>query len=145
MPDLKRYSLIRPTLQTKFHIDFDWWSQNDSDWHIHLESLLCPYHQEIFANKPEAQVVDWVDPDTAEVKPVDGIQHVLIKHCAQEPDFITEHTAMVDAIFRLFLSNGNIPMTPVDLSTHLRRPAETILRTLTGGRIYRGVRPCPEC
>ena len=90
-------------------------------------------------------MVDWIDPETAEVKQVDGVQHVLITHCAKEAGFITEHTAMVDAIFRVFLANGNMPLTPVDLSSQLNRPADVILRTLTGGRVYRGVRPCPEC
>lgn len=145
MPELKRISLIRPTLQTKFHIDFDWWSKNDRDWRVHLESLLCPYHQEMFANHPEAQLVDWVDPETAEVKQVDGVQHILIKHCAREPGFITEHTTLVDAIFRLFLANGNIPLTPLELSAQIGRPAEVILRTLSSGRVFWGVRPCPEC
>lgn len=145
MPELKRFSLVRPSLQTKFHIDFDWWSQNDRDWRVLLESLLCPYHQDMLLGKPDAQTVDWIDPETAEVKVVDGVQHVLIKHCAREPGFITEHTAMVDAIFRLFLSNGNIPLTPLELASYLNRPAEVILRTLSSGRAYRGVRPCPEC
>ena len=145
MPELKRYSLIRPTIQTKFRIDFEWWSQNDRDWRVLLQGLLCPTHQQVFTNSVEDHLVDWVDPETAEVKQVDGVQHVLITHCAKEAGFITEHTAMVDAIFRVFLANGNMPLTPVDLSSQLNRPADVILRTLTGGRVYRGVRPCPEC
>lgn len=145
MPELRRYSLVRPTLQTKFWIDFEWWSQSDRDWRVLLQSLLCPIHQVVFAEAAEGQMVDWVDPETAEVKQVDGLQHVLITHCAREPGFITEHTALVDAIFRVFLANGNVPLTPVELAAQLNRPAETILRTLTGGRVYRGVRPCLEC
>jgi hypothetical protein len=78
------------------------------------------------------------------VQRVDGIQHALITHCAKRNGFITQHTSMVDAVFRIFLANGNIPLTPIELSTHLNRPAETILRTFGGG-LYRGVRPCPEC
>ena len=144
MPELKRYSLVRPTLQTKFRIDFDWWSQNDRDWRVLLRGLLCPTHQAAFSSASEGQMVDWVDPETAEVKQVDGVQHVLITHCAKEAGFITQYTAMVDAIFRIFLANGNVPLTPVELSAQLNRPAETILRTLAGGRVYRGVRPCPE-
>jgi hypothetical protein len=145
MPDLKRFSLSRPTLQTKFRIDFEWWQQNDRDWHVYLSGLLCSEHQKAFAFSDTGQMVDWVDPQTAEVQRVDGIQHVLITHCAKQPEFIPEHTSMVDSIFRLFLANGNTPLTSVELSVHLGRPAETILRTLTGGRIYKGVRPCPEC
>lgn len=141
MSDLKRHSLVKPTIQTQFHIDFDWWAENDNDWRVFLYGLLCQEHQDAFAGALEAKMVDWVDPATAEVQRVDGIQHVLISHCAKEPDFITPHTALVDAVFRMFLASGNSPLTPLEISAHLGRPADMILRTLTGGRVYRGVRP----
>lgn len=89
----------------------------------------------------EGEMIDWIDPETAEVKPVDGIQHAVMSHCALQPDFVDEHTAMVEAVFRLFLANGNQPMSAEDLSDKLKRPAVTILRTLSGARIYRGLRP----
>ncbi|MBN2147614.1 MAG: hypothetical protein JW726_09505 [Anaerolineales bacterium] len=144
LPETKRIALVKPTVQTHFYIDFDWWSQNDRDWRVFLQSLLCPEHQQAMAELPEGYVVDWIDPETAEVQRVDGLQHVLITHCARREDFITEHTALVDAVFRLFLSNGNTPMTPLELAAQLGRPPETILKTLFGGRIYRGLRPRPE-
>ena len=142
MPDVKRLSLVKPTLQTHFHIDFNWWQQRDSDWRVYLYSLLCPDHQVMFGNTPQNQMVDWVDPETAEVQQVDGLQHVLISHCAKSLGFITEHTTLVDAVFRLFLSNGNTPLNASELGAQLGKPPETILRTLTGGQVYRGLRPC---
>lgn len=137
----RRFSLIKPSLQTPFHIDFDWWQKNERDWHVYLRSLLCPEHQEVFANVQEGELIDWVDPRTAEVKPVDGIQHTLMSHCARRPEFVTEQTAMVEAVFRLFLTNENMPMTSEDLGKHLNRPPQTILRTLSGPRVYKGIRP----
>ncbi len=86
-------------------------------------------------------MIDWVDPLTAEVKPVEGVQNTLMSHCVKQPDFLTEQTAMVEAVFRLFLTNGNIPMSSDELGSCLKRPATTILRTLTGGRVYKGIRP----
>ena len=139
-PD-KRFSLVKPTTQTHFHIDFDWWSKSDRDWRVYLQSLLCAEHQQIFAELPENHLVDWVDQETAEVQRVDGLQHVLITHCARQAGFITEHTTLVDAVFRTFLSNGNVAMSPVELGAQLNRSPEMILKTLTGGRIYRGLRP----
>jgi hypothetical protein len=82
-----------------------------------------------------------VDPATAEVKPVEGVQNALMTHCVKQPDFLTQQTALVEAVFRLFLANGNVPMSSSDLSTRLQRPAETILRTLAGPRVYKGIRP----
>lgn len=137
----KTVSLLKPTIQTPFHIDFAWWEQNDRDWHVFLRSLLCPEHQQTFNDMEVDSLIDWIDPITAEVKPVDGIQHALMSHCAQQPDFVNAHTSVVEAAFRIFLVNGNQPMSPVDMSKSLNRPAETILRTLSGARIYRGLRP----
>ena len=41
----------------------------------------------------------------------------------------------------VFLVNGNAPMSAEELGARLRRPPETILRTLAGPRVYRGIRP----
>jgi hypothetical protein len=134
-------SLLKPSVNTPFHIDFDWWKKNERDWHVFLRSLLCPEHQETFAQMEESGMIDWIDPQTAEVKPVDGVQHALMSHCALLPEFSDERTAMVEAVFRIFLVNGNVPMSAEDLGKRLGRPADTILRTLAGPRVYRGLRP----
>jgi len=141
MVEAKRFSLVKPAVNTPFHVDFEWWKKNERDWHVYLRSLLCADHQEIFADVEEGGTIDWVDPATAEVKPVDGIQNALMTHCVRQPDFLTEQTALVEAVFRLFLTNGNIPMTSQDLGNRLNRQPETILRTLAGPRIYKGLRP----
>ncbi len=141
MTEVKKFSLIKPTLQTPFHIDFDWWRANDNNWHIALQSLLCPEHQEAYASLPEGQMIDWVDPVTAEVRQLDGVQNTLISHCAKQPGFMDEHTALVDAVFRLLLANGNVPMSAEQLGSRLNRPAEIILKTIAGPRIYKGLKP----
>ena len=145
MTELKRYSLVKPTLQTRFHIDFDWWGQNDRSWRVDLFSFLCPDHQESFVGVREDIVIDWVDPETAEVQQVDGLQHVLITHCAKQPNFIEDRTSLVESAFRVFLSNGNTQLTPVELADQLGRSPSVILQTLSGPRVYKGLRPCPEC
>jgi hypothetical protein len=137
----KRPSLVKPSVNTPFHIDFEWWQKSERDWHVYLRTLLCAEHQETFANIEEGQTLDWVDPITAEVKPVEGVQNALMTHCVKQPDFLTQQTALVEAVFRLFLANGNMPMTSSDLSAKLNRPADTILRTLAGARVYKGIRP----
>lgn len=134
-------SLLKPNANTPFHIDFDWWKQSERDWHVFLRSLLCTEHQEAFASMEEGELIDWIDPETAEVKAVDGVQHALMSHCAQLPDFVSERTAVVEAIFRTFLANGNIPMSADELGKRLGRSADVILRTIAGPRVYRGLRP----
>jgi len=144
LAEIKRMSLVKPTLQTQYHIDFDWWRDNDRDWRVYLRNFLCLEHQQTFANLDTSEQVDWVDPDTAEVQRVDGLQHILITHCAKQPTFITHQTTLVDSVFRLFLANGNIPLTPEELADQLGRNSRTILKTLSWMRVYRGLRPCCE-
>lgn len=144
MIDGRRISLVKPTVRTPFQIDFGWWAKNDRDWRVYLRSNLCPDHQKAFEHIDAAEQVDWVDPLTAEVQRVDGLQHVLITHCAKQPGFITEHSTLVDAAFRIFLANGNTPMNAQELGERLGRPADIVLRTLAGGRVYKGMRPRME-
>ncbi len=141
VPAPKSVFLLRPTLTTPFHIDFNWWQQNDRDWKVYLLSLLCEEHRQQIENMPEGQMLDWVDNETGEVHAVDGVQHLLMTHCALQPSFINIHTALVEAIFRTLLANGNRPMTAEELAKRLNRPATTILQTLSGPRAYKGIRP----
>ncbi|MDQ3006733.1 MAG: hypothetical protein M3R47_15295 [Chloroflexota bacterium] len=141
MAEAKRFSLVKPSIDTPFHIDFAWWKKNERDWHVYLRSLLCPEHQDAFANVEEGEMIDWVDPKTAEVKPVEGVQNALMTHCVKQPDFLTNQTALVEAVFRLFVSNGNVPLSSGELGAKLNRPPEIILRTLAGARVYKGIKP----
>jgi len=140
--EIKRLSLVKPTIKTRFHIDYDWWQQNDRDWRVYLRSFLCPEHQQAYAQMDLFDQVDWVDPETAEVQRVDGLQNVLITHCARQASFISQHSTLVDSVFRIFLANGNTPLSPEELAAQLGRDPTTILRTLTGPRTYKGLRPC---
>ena len=142
MSELKNRSLVKPTLDTPFHIDFSWWGEHDREWRVYLRSLMSEEDQEKFADLIDGdEMIDWVDPETAEVIQVDGLQHVLITHTAQQEDFLNEHTAVVEAVFRLFLKNGNSPMTIQEVGDQLGRDAKPILKMLSGPRVYRGIRP----
>jgi hypothetical protein len=141
MTEVKRFSLVKPTTQTPFHIDFDWWKQQDKDWRVFLYGYLCTEHQAAFSARDENAWIDWVDPENAEVTRVDGLQHTLITHCARQPGFVTSNMSLVDSVFRVLLAHGNAPLTSAQLSETISRPAETILRTLSSGVIYKGMRP----
>lgn len=144
MGEVKRYTFFKPTLQTRYHIDFNWWQQNDRDWRVYLQNNLCPEHREAYADYNAGEMIDWVDPNTAEVQQVDGLQHILITHCAKQDGFITERSALVDSVFRVFLANGNIPLSALELGERLGRPPDIILKTFSGLRVYKGIRPCME-
>lgn len=131
---------VKPTLETKFHIDYDWWNREGRDLRVYLLSHLEPEIRAFFVEHRDTADVDWVDEETAEVSKVDALQRAL-REASQRGDFISSHTSLVDAVFRVFLANGNTPMTPVELSERIGRPPMTILRTLAGERVYQGIRP----
>ncbi len=137
----KRFSLVKPTTNTPFHIDFEWWKKQENNWRVFLYSYLCPEHHSAFADATQSIMIDHIDPETAEVQAVDGLQHVLITHCARQSGFVTQNTSLVDSVFRIFLANGNSPLTPVQLAEATGKSPDTILRTLAGIVVYKGIRP----
>jgi hypothetical protein len=132
---------IKPTLDTKFHIDFDWWQQQNRKLRVHLVSHLCPQCRSRYADAPP-QEIDWVHPSTGEVKRVDALWDVIRSCCSQRDDYITPQTPLAFAVFLAFVANDNVPLTPVELQEVVgHNPAATILRTLAGHQIYYGIRP----
>lgn len=132
--------LLKPTLDTKFHIDYSWWNKSNEDLRMYLLSHLLPEQRERLSHNDEARIVDYVDPDTGEVFQLDELG-LAIQIAAEDPNFINEQTSLVDSIFRVFLANGNLPLTPDELAERTGRSAQTILKTLSGKQIYKGIRP----
>jgi len=133
--------LLRPSLETKYHIDYAYWERSDRDLDVYMRSHLCDEHQESYADVAPDAKVDSVDPETGEVTRVNGIENILRTHCSQQSDYLTPQTSLVNAIFRVFLANGNQPLSAQELGDRLSRSPKMILRTLSGPRVYKGIRP----
>ena len=134
-------SLVRPTLDTAFHIDYGWWDRSDRNLDVYLRSHLCQEHQEMYTDIDPKTKVDHVDLQTAEVTILGRIEHILISHCAQQDGYLLPQTSLVNGVFRVFLANGNAPLTPEEIAQQIGRPERMILRTLSGPRVYKGIRP----
>jgi hypothetical protein len=132
--------LIKPTLDTTYHIDYGWWDRSGDDLRVYLLSHLAPEQREHLSQNTESRLIDYIDPETGEVSQLDDLQ-IAIQNAAREPDFINPHTSVVDSIFRVFLANGNVPLTPKELGDYIGRSPVVILKTLSGGRVYKGIRP----
>lgn len=142
MVESRKFSLVKPTLETPYHIDFEWWQHNDREWRVYLRSLLDEEAQEKFSDLINGdEMVDWVDLDTAQVHQVDGLQHVVITYAAKQESFLSAQTSLVESVFRLLLKNGNAPMTVNEIANELDRDGKNILKLLSGVRVYRGIRP----
>jgi hypothetical protein len=132
---------VKPTSDTKFHIDADWWDEHSQNFRVYLLSHLCSECQDRFKDYDEAELIDWIDDDTGEVSQVDGLWHSLRTCCSLKPDYVSETTPLTTAVFRTFLANGNEPLSAQELGSVLGRPAATILRTIGGFRVYHGIKP----
>lgn len=139
--------LIKPTPDTPFRIDLEWWKREGQNFRAYLMSHLCSYHRDQFMTHPEAAEIDWVDPKTAEVRRVDGLWHILLEHCSRQADFLTPQTPLTDAVFRLLLINRNQPLTPKQMAHALRvrtgrwEDPRKILQTIGGRVVHLGIRP----
>jgi hypothetical protein len=138
-PAVRPPALKRPTAETRFFIDYDWWERSNLDLKTYLYSRLNI--GEDLQLEEEGTKVDLIDAATGEVRQVDGFQYVLQTYFSQLPDDFAAHTSMVDAVFYVLLANGNQPMTAQAIAERLQRPAETVLRTLAGPQVYQGIRP----
>lgn len=133
---------LRVTVDTKFHIDLRWWERQRRDIRILMRDLLCAECRETVGSLSESRTVDVVDPDTAEVTQVDVIWEAIRACCSSRPDYITMDTPLLDSIFRVFVANGNKPLSVRELYARLdKTPPETMLRVLTKGQVYLGIRP----
>ena len=138
-------AMLRLTLHTRFHIDLDWWERRGREYRVYLRSHLCEEHRPEFGSEEDGddRLLDWVHPRTAQVSRLDRLHYTLRSHCAQQPEFLTKRTTMVDTVFRVFIANGNHPLTVLELAARIGREGQekTVLRTLAGRRVYKGLRP----
>ena len=140
-PDPALTRFIKPTLDTPFHIDHGWWERHGLDYNVELLSHLCPEHHAAYGGRPLMEVIDWVDWVTGEVKQVEGLQYVIRTHCSQQAGYMAQAATLVKAVFRVFLSNDNQPLTPSQLSPLVSCLPEHILRVLSGRQARKGLRP----
>lgn len=131
----------RPTVDTAFHIDWEWWKANDRNYRLYLHEQLCETCRRRFPSPLDVADVDWVDPVTAEVTRADALQMCLQRQCADDPEYIHEALPVAAAVFRVFLVNGNKPLSANGLHEILPwRTPQTILRVIGARRTHYGIR-----
>ena len=142
----KPNAFIKPTLDTRFHIDYDWWERSPGeDLRIYLLSHLQPEQRERLGQGADgdSHLLDYIDPETGEVFQANALD-LALRMAAQEESFINLETSLVDSVFRVLLRNGNTPVSSRELEAQTGRPAQTILKMLSGAQIYKGIRPHTE-
>ena len=137
---MPRNYLIKPSVETKFYIDYEWWKQSRDDLQVYLRTHVTPDQRIALERADPGEVLDYVDPETGEVSQMDALG-LAIRESAKHDDFITGQIGLIDSVFRALLVNGNIPLNALELAELTGRNPSTILKTIGGVRIYRGIRP----
>jgi len=141
-PQIKGLSIKRATADTPFTIDYEWWQKSELDLKTYLFSRLN-IDSEMEA-QGDVDQVDLVDAETGEVVTVDGFEFMVQAYFSQLPEDFAEQMSLVDAVFCVLLANANQPMTAQEVAEKVKRPVDTILRTVGGPKIYLGIRPVLE-
>ena len=98
-------------------IDLNWLKTNGRSFSILARDTLC------------AKCRKKLKTDTIEVKPADLLKAVE-SCCSKADNFIAPGLPFQESIFRVFLANGNKPLTLKELGEHLtRRRGADIYRT----------------
>lgn len=142
VPALARF--IKPTLDTPFHIDYNWWVEQGLDLNVQLLQHLSPELREVYTGQRLGDKIDLIDWETGEVRQVEGLQYLIATRCSKDPGYVMQAPTVLEAIFRVFLSNGNHPLTPRALAPLVGHTSEQVLRVLSGSIVRKGLRPVIE-
>ena len=132
--------LIKPSVDTRFYIDYDWWEESRDDLQVYLLTHLSPEQQQAMQNRDLREVFDYVHPETGEVFQLDSLR-LAIRESSKGQEFIGENIGLIDSVFRALLVNSNQPLSARELGKATGRDPQTILKTIGGMRVYRGIRP----
>lgn len=132
--------LLKPTLDSKYHIDYEWFANTPGeDLRIYLLTHLPSDVRDRVTAAGEGVEMDFIDPTTGEVTRLDALR-LALRQAAEAEGFINRDIAVVDCLFRVFIRNDNTPLSPRELADITGHDAQNIHRLLSGTRVYKGLR-----
>jgi len=137
-------NFVKPTVDTPFCIDYSWWEGQSVDMNVQLLAHLPENLREAYAGKSVDEKIDLIDWETGAVQQVEGLQYLIATQCREDPGYIMQAPTLLEAVFRVFLSNGNQPVSPRALSPLVGHQPKKILRLLAAGKVRKGLRPVLE-
>jgi hypothetical protein len=130
-----------PAEETHWAIDLDWYPQNGRSMTALLKTYLCAGCAKRTGDKGDKK------------EPTLKVLLANIQRCcAKEPEFFSDKLPIMESTFRIFLHNGNKPMTLKELSSELgrvrsgdiyRTSPETLMHILKNDRFY-GLQQVPD-
>ena len=126
-------------IEPRWFINLDWYQRNNRSFFALTQGYLCPKCREhLKADEQEASV--------------DELLSAIKDCCSKAPGFIAPKSPILDSIFRLFLANGNQPLSLEEIGKQLgewrkgdtyRTSAEILSRLLSSDRCY-GLHQAPD-
>lgn len=133
----------RIDIHTPFHIDMQWWAKSGRNFNRFLAEIIGDPKAD---TRDDADLLDFIDPETAEVHALNPLWvHVLIDR-APKADYINRTTPLTNAVLRALVENLNRPMSALALQRRISRgDPQTLLRVLQAARHQYGISPvAPE-
>jgi len=143
-----------PREEARYFIDLQWYEQQGLVFSVVAQGRLCPSCAAKLGTFVEERY-PVIDPKTKRVAfeyrqvPYAANPLPIIRDCcSRSRDYITPETPLLEAIFRVFLANGNQPMTLSAVREHLLTylpemaalksdyPVQLLERLINGDRSY---------
>jgi hypothetical protein len=140
--------------EARYFIDQQWYDDRGLSFGIVAQSRLCHSCANKLGTFTEERY-PVIDPKTKRVTfefrkmPYAANPLPIIRDCcSRSRDYVTPETPLLEAIFRVFLANGNQPMTPSTIREHLLTflpemaalrsdyPVELLERLIRNDRMY---------
>jgi hypothetical protein len=111
--------------ERRYFVDPQWYEERGLVFSSVMQARLCASCSSKLGTFEEVRY-PVVDPKTKRVtfemrKVPFGVNPLptIRDHCSRERDYVTAETPLLEAIFRVFLANGNQPMTMAAVREHL--------------------------
>jgi hypothetical protein len=133
--------IVKITEQTKFRVDYEWFSKNGQDVNVLIHKCLTQEQLDANEGRDLNAQFDFIDAQTGEVNRVTYAMQLIRTERAQDPEFISPQTPVAEAAFRAFLINNNSPLSALELAGRVGRTPKEIIDRLGGRLVYNGIKP----
>lgn len=118
--------MTRLDINSKFFIDLEYWKSQGRDFREQLFDELCEECRRLYPLE-ETKMVDRIDPITGQVTKWDALWECAVDLCGHEPDFLNPKMPLTRAIFRAFIAQGNVPLSPAELHSRIGKGTPLVI------------------
>ena len=116
---------------SRYHIDLEWYDLSNRSFTALAESRLCADCRDEIGGQGKTKTKAKAKTKTrtktkakakkSESRPDEALLEMTKECCGKKPGFITPSLPIAETLFRLFLANGNEPLTVAEISQQLKQ------------------------